>query len=327
MIPYFIFILQILLIIFISKTINRPLYPHLGMQIITFCMIVFATCRYAVGVDYMVYYGFVHKTMIGAILRFEPLNQLIFFLSIYFKSPLLCFIIYACIIYTFVYKACINNSIRPYLSIFLYICLFYLESLGYIRQATAISIGLYAFKYIRIRNLKKYCIWVGIAMMFHLSAAILIIAYYIYWRVRLKYATIIAISSLFLKNLLFLILDKINFYSDYSDMSISGGGKLKFLYPLILTLIIFSHRNLNREDERLLTVCLLALPFPFIFPAHTGMRIGNYFFVYTCFLIPYIFQHSNYKIRLLFATLTTMVFFTYLAVSVKYIPYTLYWNK
>lgn len=327
MIPYISFILCILLIIFISKTIKKPLYPHLGIQIITIFMIIFAACRYAVGVDYLVYYDFVNRTMLGAILRFEPLNQLIFFLSVYFKSPFFCFMVYACIIYTFIYKACINNSRRPYLSIFLYICLFYLESLGYIRQAAAISIGLYAFKFIKTRNLTKYCIWIGVAMLFHLSAAILIMAYYIYWKIKLKYAIIIAISSLFLKNIFFLILDKLNFYSGYSDISISGGGKLKFLYPLILTLIFLLHPKMNREDERIFTICLLAIPFPFIFPAHTGMRIGNYFFVYICFLIPYIFQYSNYKIRLLFTILTTMIFFTYLALSVKYVPYTFYWNK
>lgn len=275
----------------------------------------------------MVYYGFIHKIMVGAILRFEPLNQLIFFLSIYFKSPLLCFIVYAFIIYTFVYKACINNSTRPYLSIFLYICLFYLESLGYIRQAVAISIGFYAFRYVKAKNFKKYCIWVGIAMLFHLSAVILIAAYFIYWKMRLKYAIIFAISFLILKNIFFFILDKLNFYSGYSDMNISGGGKLKFLYPLLLSLIAILHGKMNREDERIYSICLLALPFPFIFPAHTGMRIGNYFFVYICLLIPSIFLRSNYKTRVLFAILTTMIFFIYLGVSVKYVPYTFYWNK
>lgn len=129
------------------------------------------------------------------------------------------------------------------------------------------------------------------------------------------------------KESFFWILDKLNFYAGYADMAIEGGGKLKYLYPLMLSFIALLHWNMDREDERLYTVCFLALPFPFIFPPHTGMRIGNYFFVCICFLIPHIFQNSSYKKRLLLSAITTMVFFTYLFVSVRYIPYTFYWNK
>ena len=327
MLPYALFIFCVLSVIAISKLVKNPVYPNFGLAIITLILIVFAGCRYEVGVDYPIYYQFANEAIIGRILRFEPFNQLIFYLSIFLDSPFICFLIYAIIIYIFIYKGCVENSQRPYLSIFLYICLFYLESLGYLRQAAAISVGFYAFKYVRLKLFKKYCLWVGIAMMFHLSAIILLSIYFIYWRIRLKYALLLAGASLALKNLFFLILDKLNFYAGYADMAIEGGGKLKFLYPLILSFIALLHWNMNREDERLYTICFIALPFPFIFPPHTGMRIGNYFFACICFLIPQLFQNSSYKKRLLLSAITTMVFFTYLFVSVRYIPYTLYWNK
>lgn len=327
MLPYALFIFCVLSVIAISKLVKNPVYPNFGLAITTLILIVFAGCRYEVGVDYPIYYQFANEAIIGRILRFEPFNQLIFYLSIFLDSPFICFLIYAIIIYIFIYKGCVENSQRPYLSIFLYICLFYLESLGYLRQAAAISVGFYAFKYVRLKLFKKYCLWVGIAMMFHLSAIILLSIYFIYWRIRLKYALLLAGASLALKNLFFLILDKLNFYAGYADMAIEGGGKLKFLYPLILSFIALLHWNMNREDERLYTICFIALPFPFIFPPHTGMRIGNYFFACICFLIPQLFQNSSYKKRLLLSAITTMVFFTYLFVSVRYIPYTLYWNK
>lgn len=327
MLPYALFIFCVLSVIAISKLVKSPVYPNFGLAVITLILIVFAGCRYEVGVDYPIYYQFANEAIIGRILRFEPFNQLIFYLSIFLDSPFICFLIYAIIIYIFIYKGCAENSQRPYLSIFLYICLFYLESLGYLRQAAAISVGFYAFKYVRLKLFKKYCLWVGIAMMFHLSAIILLSIYFIYWRIRLKYALLLAGASLALKNLFFLILDKLNFYAGYADMAIEGGGKLKFLYPLILSFIALLHWNMNREDERLYTICFIALPFPFIFPPHTGMRIGNYFFACICFLIPQLFQNSSYKKRLLLSAITTMVFFTYLFVSVRYIPYTLYWNK
>lgn len=327
MLLYLFFIICILFIIAVSKTINSQNYAHLGLQVITITLIIFAACRYDVGVDYMTYYNIIHGYKLGAILRTEPLNQLIFSLTARWDSPFLCFLIYACITYIFVYKACVNNSIRPYLSIFLYITLFYLESLGYIRQAVSIAIGLYAFKYIKTQRFKSYCLWVGISMLFHLSAIILLAAYFIYWKVRLKSAIIMVIGILVLKELLFSAITALNFYSGYIDKEISGGSKLKYLYPLLLGFIGILQWNMNREKERLYTVCFLALPFPFIFPPHTGMRIGNYFFSYICFLIPLFFQESNYKIRTTFAFLTTLIFFIYILISKDYIPYRFYWEK
>ena len=74
----------------------------------------------------------------------------------------------------------------------------------------------------------------------------------------------------------FLILDKLNFYAGYADMAIEG-GKLKFLIDLYSKFHCIAPLEYEIEDERLYTICFIALPFPFIFPPHTGMRIGTNF--------------------------------------------------
>lgn len=323
---YIIFIIAILAVIALSKLVKEPQYPHFGLQVITLIIIVFAGCRYAVGVDYTTYYNIIHQHNLIGILRTEPLNQLIFLLTAKWDTPFLCFWIYACITYLFAYKACVANSQRPYLSLFIYITLFYLESLGFIRQAVAMTIGLYAFKYIQTQNFKKYCIWIIICTMFHVSSIILLPAYFVYWKLRLKYAIAFIIIITALKGIIFSLLNVLNFYSGYIDKEISGGSKLKYLYPLILSFMVIFHHNIGREKERLYTLCILALPFPFIFPPHTGMRISNYYFIYICFLIPHFFQDDNYKVRLIFTLLFILVFFLYIYVSDYYIPYTFYWN-
>lgn len=322
------FIILILSIIYISKFVNSEAHPYFGLKIILLILIALAALRYEVGVDYVTYYNIIEKFQLWAILRMEPLNQVIFFISTYIDSPFFCFAIYACLTYIFIYKACIQNSVAPFFALFIYISLFYLESLSFIRQAVAMSIGLYAFKYIKEKNIIKYSIWILISMLFHLSAILLFIVYPIYWKCKLKYAIIAISSVVLLKNIIFSILYTLNFYAGYIESEIEGGGKLKYLYPLILfSLGCLKKWKFSIEEERLFTITIIALPFPFLFPSHIGMRISNYFLFYLCYLCPLLVKDFTYKTKILISIICCTIFFIYIGISSYYTPYTFYWNK
>lgn len=328
MIFYIGFIIFILLIIFISKFVNSEQHPNLGLKIILLMLIALAALRYNVGVDYETYYNIIEQFQLWAILRMEPLNQVIFFTSTYLDSPFFCFAAYAYLTYIFIYKACIKNSVSPYFSLFIYTSFFYLESLSFIRQAVAMSIGLYAFKYIKEKKAIKYSIWIMVSMLFHLSAVLLFIAYPIYWKCRLKYAILAISCAVFLKSIIFSILNTLNFYTGYIDSDIGGGEKLKYLYPLILfSLGCIKNWKFSIEEERLFTITVIALPFPFMFPSHIGMRISNYFLFYLCYLCPLLVKDYTYKTKLFISIICSIIFLIYIGVSSFYTPYIFYWNK
>lgn len=325
---YIVFIILILSIIYISKFVDSKDHPYFGLKIILLMLIALAALRYEVGVDYVTYYNIIDKFQLWAILRMEPLNQVIFFISTYLDSPFFCFAAYAYLTYIFIYKACIRNSISPYFALFIYTSLFYLESLSFIRQAVAMSIGLYAFKYIKEKKIAKYSIWIVISMLFHLSAILLFIAYPIYWRCKLKYTIIAIAGAVFLKNIIFSILNTLNFYAGYIESEIEGGGKLKYLYPLILfSLGCMKKWKFSLEEERLFTITVIALPFPFLFPSHIGMRISNYFLFYLCYLCPLLVKDYTYKTKLCISIICSTIFLIYIGVSSFYTPYIFYWNK
>ena len=322
------FLTSIFAVIYFSKIINSTNFPHFGLQIITLMLIALATFRYEVGVDYVTYFEMVRDFKLLAILRTEPFNQGIFFLSAYVESPFLCFFIYACITYIFVYKACVNNSISPYFSLLIYITFFYLESLGFIRQAVAMSIGLYAFKYIKQQKYVKYILWIIVCMMFHLSAIILMVVYPLYWKCRLKHALIGIVCIMALKSVIFYAITAMNFYTGYLEIELGGGGKLKYLYPLILLfLAAISRWKFSLEVERLFVISLIAIPFPFIFSPHVGMRISNYFFYYICYLIPLVYKEKKNVDKIAMSLIVSLVFFIYIGVSSYYVPYLWYWNR
>lgn len=325
---YVCYISLIVLIAYINNIFYNPRYKYLGLKLITIITILFSSIRYSVGVDYTIYYNIIMENKISAILRTEPLNQLIFFISTHLKSPLFCFTTYALITYTFIYHACKNNTKSPYLAILVYISTFYLESLGFIRQAVAMAIGLYAFKFVQEKNIKKYIFYIILSMLFHLSAVLLFAVYIIYWRIKFKYIIIACISILALKNILFLIITKLNFYAGYLDKEITGGSKIRYLYPIFLiSLAMLKNFKLDDECKRLYKICFIALPFPFIFSPHVGMRIGNYFFYFMCYLIPTFLQKEKIEIKILTSMYLIAIFFIYIIISDDYLPYQFYWEK
>lgn len=290
-----------------------------------------AAFRFDVGYDYENYYNYIEKEWLWGIIRMEPLNQPIFHTAIFLKSPLFAFIIYAILTYYFIIQSFKRSSINPFLSIFIYILLFYIESLCYMRQGLAIAITLYAYPYIKEKKNKQLILWGGIATCFHFAAIVIFIIYFIYHYINIFKVILFSILAIVAKSLIFASLQKLNLYSSYFDKAeIGGGSMIRLFFILLVTVLYFFKKKKNIEEKNMFAVIIFGLHLPFLFGSHLGMRVANFFFIYLCLLIPLYLKRTSSKIvfSLLFISYFTLFMYT-TSISNKsqYIPYHFYWNK
>lgn len=256
-----------------------------------------ACFRFDVGFDYPVYFRAIDEAFLPILLRFEPLSLLISLPSILTGNPFLFFIISGGIIYPLVFYAFKQNSESPPMSLIIYVGLFYLISCSIIRQAIAISICLYAYKYIRYKSFSKYCICIIIATLFHYSAIASIVIYPIYFRFKIKHIIILGIALLLFRNVLLSLLSYYGIYEDYLSQlnDLKGGSLTKYFYTTIFISFFFiiKKKGFSIEEQRLLPVVLVGLFMPYLLGSAMGERIGYYFITYYCYLIPLLLRNKK----------------------------------
>ncbi|MGQ9843958.1 MAG: EpsG family protein, partial [Spirochaetota bacterium] len=151
--------------------------------------------------DSPVYYNeiidYVHGSQSFTLLEREPMYFIIVSAAKPFGdfAPRLVFIIYAMISITVLFVAIKRIAKYPYMSIFLYICLFYLLfNMTQMRASIAASLYLYSLDDIQNKKFSKFAIKILIAVLFHYSAMILFPFYCITpkdnLKQRLLYATL-----------------------------------------------------------------------------------------------------------------------------------------
>ena len=180
-------------------------------------LLIIAVIRFDVGWDYRSYYTILDEKILAGYIRFEPLCLLLSLIAMHFEMPELFFILSSIIIYTTTFIAFKKFSVSPSLSLIVYLGLFYLISLSIIRQALAISICLYAYKYVISRNFRKFILCIIIATLFHYSAIISLIIYPIFHKYKIKTVIIFLIIAIFSRNIFFFILGYFNLFTAYLD--------------------------------------------------------------------------------------------------------------
>lgn len=145
-------------------------------------LLLISAIRYDVGTDYMARYvpgfeniaiGYKETFEIG----FKLLNK---FILIFSNDYVWLFIVTSFIFCFFTYKAIYEQSEDVSYSIILLVATsFFFLSLNLVRQCISIAIFLYATKYIKSSNLKKYVILILIATSLHYSAMVYIPVYFI----------------------------------------------------------------------------------------------------------------------------------------------------
>ena len=278
-----------------------------------------ASVRFDVGWDYQTYYHAVDEFFLPTLSRFEPLCLSIALLSVWAGNPYIFFIITSCIIYPLAFYSFKHYSISPVISLIVYVGLFYLSSYSIVRQAIAISICLYAYKYIQRRIFAKYVFCILIASLFHYSAIIALVIYPIYYRIKFKFVIIGLLIVLIFKNALLGILSNYGIYSNYIAQlnDFKGGGMTRYFYMIIFIsfFLIIKRRGYSIEEQRLLSIVSVGLFTPYLLGSTMGERVGFYFLIYYCYLIPLLLQNKQAYKKSIYALIfsgyfITMIYFT-----------------
>lgn len=300
----------------------------------------FAVCRYNVGYDYPNYYKIIEEENIALVeLLFAPLSALLAKIAIYFNSPQLLFFLFGIPIYGLILVTLKRFSFNYALSIIVFICLFYYTSLSIIRQALAVAITFYGYKYVVNRSFIKYFTTILIATLVHPSA---FIALAIYWIPYIKFKTLILliISGLFISPILFYLMSQYGFYSSYvtGEKELSGGKLTSLLEFSILIFLLFLWKYQKKDiNKGIINIVTTGMSFYLIFGSHIGGRIGFYFNIFFCLLIPNILSltdnYKRYYISLIISFILILYFMLYLWMpllkneSSAYLPYQFFFLK
>lgn len=285
--------------------------------------------RFDVGWDYIYYYQAVATNDIYLIRRFEPFSSLFFYLAIGLNSPHFIFLLFGIPTYYFVYKVIKYYSVNIGFSIVLYFCFFYLESLGFIRQALAVSICFYSLKFVFERRFFPFFIWTIVAVLFHYSAIITLVTYFLYKRVKLNFLIYVLPLLFIIREIVFRLLASIGIYTSYLEQlyTMEGGALIRYFYVLLfLSLLVFKRKRiLSDNDEYFFFTIGLALTFPFLLGSHIGVRLSSYFFIYYIILIPNIITEIQIKFAYVFVAFLFLFMILMLTtrdpIKSQYVPY------
>jgi len=294
---------------------NGNIFAKIGFILI----VVISIFRFDVGYDYHSYY----KTLIPqlhtiSLERMEPLNHLIYYITDYIGWPPLLFIIYGLITYSLVFYALKNYSDNYFIAVITYMAFFYLASLDTIRQALAIAIIIYAYKYLINNNLMYYIFCVIIAYLFHKSAIICIIYPLIYRYFNFKIFIISIITIFIIYQSVSIILTKYLGFESYLEIgdTFKGGALTRYVFLILNILLLWLTRN--KHDviiRKILYITTIGSLLPFLVGAHLGSRMSWFFLSYICFVIPHVVNKFKMPIRLLSSIILCLYFIIFIYVS------------
>ncbi len=304
MLIYIILVIVILLCsgnyLFDNKRLSKSI-AIIGMA----CMVTISLLRFDVGYDYSSYYSNVFPNLdVDSVNRLEPAGKWITILAYNAKFPHLQFILYGLITYFFIFTAIWQYSPNVGISCIVYLALFYLDSFGIVRQASAVAIILYSYGYIVKRSILKFYLCVLLATLFHFSAIICIIFYPLMNWVKLKTMFISIVGAIiFFKIALDLLLSysifgTYAFTLNHMDKLGGGGDMVKYVYLIIcVIMLIITHRKKETTALRFTILSVIGVSAPFLLGGHIGGRLSDYFEVFYCLTIPKVLQYYKFSVR------------------------------
>lgn len=235
----------------------------------------------------------------------------------------------------------IKNSRMPALSILMYICLgFFLFTFSGVRQSIALAITFYSFRFIKDRKLLMFLLCLGLATLFHKSAMVFGVAYFLYpLKFKMKHLLFtfyFLIFVLIFKEQIFNCLYWL-YKGDKAIIVIENTGAYNmFLFMILIYISTFFLWHIDSDNLTLnayrnyLFIAIVIQSFASM--SNTIMRIGYYYFIFVILLIPeIIMKYKDYRVRFLMTSivvLLSLLFFQfqvgsgYLNVS----PYKFFWG-
>jgi len=311
-------------------------------------LIIVSIIRWDVGNDYFSYYlniqnirDLLYQDSITKIISdsiSEPSLTLICFLFMWLPDvSIVTIAFYATLTILLWYKVLsnINGLFWGFFSIF-FLCFFY-NACDQIRQALAMALGLYGYRYILLGNFKKYILIAVIAFFIHYSAIILIIMYFtrLYKPNKLIYSIIILIMTYtFFTGLWEKFFERLFLLTTYADYA-SGGhwterqefssGLGALCWILINSIVCIS---LVKRDPIITNIIFIGLLI-YLFGSgnHLIERVSRYGTIFLVIGIPLYFNGISKRIKypmfkcILIVLMTTYGIKTTIGGAIGCIPY------
>ncbi|BAS67698.1 MAG: EpsG family protein [Gammaproteobacteria bacterium] len=287
MVPYIFFYLFIL-----SIGLWNTKKTNFKYSILFFSVFIFSAFRFDVGYDYENYYRIILDLTSVSYTQFESIPRYAAEFSNYSGFTQLFFIFTSYVIVYSVHYILKNYSKDYFLSLLIFISIpyFYLMSFSVIRQYCAVAIVFYGIKYIFQRNFFLYVVTVILASMFHYSAIITIVIYFLN-RINLSRFTsiVLVVTSFFVTPILFYVMTQIPRYAVYASYNSGAGVGMQLFLLLMSVVFIFFCNSFKTIESRfyynvfIVGVCTYNA---FIFVGDVAARISYYFIIYLILLIP-----------------------------------------
>lgn len=228
-----------------------------------------------------------------------------------------------------------------FLSVVMFVCLrYYDQTLNIIRECIAICILLYSYKYIANHNFIKFCLCVILAFVFHKTAIIFLIAWWIV-KLEFKMRNLLLISSL---SIVFAIqfgaifqhlLTVFETYSYYDGGKYFGETRLATILMLVMQVVFLGlafyirKKNISHvsaDDDRMLMlwsvgICILIVSTQF----NLLDRIATYFNVFSLVALPNLISIIGNKNNKL--VVSTMLVILLLGYYISILEFKSSWNR
>lgn len=273
---------------------------HRGFICIFVILAFFSAIRDGIGIDYIAYYWHIENIQKNGTNYMEHgFQYLVKLLGNFSTNPR--WVIIVCSVATcyFFIKAIYDQSVDVVLSLFLFMSFgYYFLSFNTIRGYLAMSIVLYAIKFLNNKQNLRFIVFVLLACSFHKSAIVCIPLYYLakcnFKKIHYLIMSLIPLVAFLFKNqirLVYFMLYPTYEGSRYDSGGISWLNVIKGLLVVILGIIYYSKINEKKELMMYFNLNFFSLIFYIGFPWTPEIsRIGFYMNLSMIFFVPNIIK-------------------------------------
>ena len=324
-----------------DKKARKKVFASLGLAI----PILISALRYNVGTDFSTYVDMYNAIKNSNINIVEGLFSFVCKIGIALGNVQYMFAIYSILTIIFIYKALEYNKDRYSISLcfFLYLFFYFATSFNLIRQALAVAIVFYSYRYLTEKNLKKFIFWVLIASLAHKTALVFLPLYFIVPKNKEKISKTQVVQVISIMIIIMIVLNfdallqyitNFNMFEKYTiyTNSVQAENKSLILKLFLLSIFLYFMKQLKAYEGKnniyiILYIIGVILEFTGFFSPFIK-RIAMYFTISDIYLIsclPKIFNKKDRNIILLAIISYAIIFFTiyfYIKEQSNVIPYT-----
>ena len=282
--------------------------------------------RYMIGGDYSEYMGWFYYAEIGTIypeISFSILATVLRENNINYQALFLIYSIITLVLFRRGIAYYLPSRKYQILSIFFFcvaMAVGFWESMNTIREMSAIVIALYGSRYMFERKLKLYFMWIVFATLFHYSAVVMMLIYFIpkYFSKRMYYIAWsfsgVILSAFHLENIIVFLNDNYSLSKGVSYIGTDNKMGIGIVLSFFLYTIYIKFFDAEKMKEKFVASMYLygiIVYFAFSSVGTIGSRLSHYFFIYQFIMMPVIIKNVNlhimYKRMMILAVCVSLI--------------------